>query len=70
MPIANTEMFLAAVYKPLHRLWSDTDITELLRFRNKSILTSGLDAKHPVWNSKVSKPLELFVSSNSEISAP
>jgi hypothetical protein len=65
MPIANIEMFLAAVYKPLQRLWSDTHITELLDFRNKSILASGLDAKHPVWNSKVSntsglKPLELL----------
>jgi hypothetical protein len=27
IPIGNTEMFLAAVYKSLQRLWSDTDIT-------------------------------------------
>jgi hypothetical protein len=31
--IENTEMFCAAVYKSLQRLWSDTDITELLGFK-------------------------------------
>jgi hypothetical protein len=71
----NSEMFLAAVYKSLQRLWSDTDITELLGFRNMSILADDLNAQHPVWNSKISKSsglklLELFVSSNFEISAP
>jgi endonuclease/exonuclease/phosphatase (EEP) superfamily protein YafD len=40
-----------------------------------SILAGDLNAKHPVWSSKVSntsglKLLQLFVSSNSEISAP
>jgi hypothetical protein len=34
--IGKTEMFFAAVYKFLQRLWSDTDITELLGYRNKS----------------------------------
>jgi hypothetical protein len=33
-----------------------TDITELLDFRNKSIRAGDLNAKHPVWNRKVSKP--------------
>jgi hypothetical protein len=31
----NTDMLLAAVYKSPQRLWSDTDVTELLGFRNK-----------------------------------
>jgi hypothetical protein len=52
-----------------------TDVTELLGFRDKSILADGLNAKHPAWNSKVSDPsglklLGLFVSSNFEISTP
>jgi hypothetical protein len=68
-------MFLAAVYKSPQGLWSDIDITELLGFKNKSILAGDPNAKHPVWNSKVSytlglKFLELFISSNFEISAP
>jgi hypothetical protein len=69
-------MFLSAFYKSTQRLWADTDITELLGFRRKSILAGDLNAKkHHVWNSKVSdpsglKPLEVFVSSNFEISAP
>jgi hypothetical protein len=68
-------MFLAAVYKSPQRLWSDTDITELLGFRNKSILAGDLNTKHPVGNSKISNPsslklLELFVRSNFKISAP
>jgi hypothetical protein len=62
-------MFLAAVYKSPQRLWCDKDITELLGFRNKSILVGDLNAKHPVWNSGVPNPsglklLELFVSTN------
>jgi hypothetical protein len=68
-------MFLAAVYKSPYKLWSDTDIIELLSFRNKPILAGDLNAKHPVWNSKVSNPsglklLELFVSFKFEISFP
>jgi hypothetical protein len=53
IPIGNTEMLLAVVYKALQRLWSDTDITELLGFRSKSILGGDLNAKHPVWSSKI-----------------
>jgi hypothetical protein len=68
-------MLLAAVHESLQRLWSETHITELLGFRNKSILAGDLNAKHSVWKSKVSnlsglKLLELFVSSNFKISAP
>jgi hypothetical protein len=55
-------------------MWSDTDVTELLVFRNKSILAGDLNAKQPVWNSKVSnssglKTSELFVSSSLDVSA-
>jgi hypothetical protein len=67
--IGNTEMLLAAAYKSLQCLWINTDITELLGFRKKSILAGDVNAKHPVWNSKISNPsglklLELYVSSN------
>jgi hypothetical protein len=30
IPIGNTRMFLTAVHKSPQRMWSDTDITELL----------------------------------------
>jgi hypothetical protein len=68
-------MFLAAVYTSPQRPWSDKYITKLLGFRNMSILADDLNGKHPVWNSEISNPsglklLELFVSSNFEISAP
>jgi hypothetical protein len=74
-PSGNTEMLFAAVYKSLQKLWINTDITELLSFRNMSNLAGDLSAKRPVWNSKVSnhsglKLLELYVSSNFEISTP
>jgi hypothetical protein len=44
-----------------------TDITDLLGFKNKSILTGDVNTERPVWNSKVSnpsyfKPFNLFVS--------
>jgi endonuclease/exonuclease/phosphatase (EEP) superfamily protein YafD len=52
-----------------------TYITELLHFRNKTILAGDLNAKHHVWNSEVLNPsglklLELFVSSDFETSTP
>jgi hypothetical protein len=52
IPIGNTEKFFAAIYKSPQRSWSDTDITERLYFRNKSILADDLNAKYPLWNSK------------------
>jgi hypothetical protein len=72
--IGNTKMLLAAVLQFLQRVWSDTDITELLGFRNKTIPAGDLNAKHPGWNSKVSNPtclnfLGLFFSSDFKISA-
>jgi hypothetical protein len=56
IPIGNTEMFLAAVYRSPQNLWSDRDITMLLGFRNTSILACDLNAKHLVWNSTVQTP--------------
>jgi hypothetical protein len=52
--IDNSEILLAGVYKSLGRAWIDANITELLRFRHKSILVGDLNAKHPFWNSAVS----------------
>jgi hypothetical protein len=48
-------MFLAAVYKSPQILWGDTDITELLGFKNKSILVGDLNAKHSFCKNKVSE---------------
>jgi hypothetical protein len=53
IPIGNSEILLASVYKSLGRVWSDADITELLSFRRRSILAGDLNAKHPFWNSAV-----------------
>jgi hypothetical protein len=75
IPIGHTEMLLASVYKSPLRARRDTDVTELLNVRKKSILSGNLIAKHPVWNSKVLKPsglklLDVFVNCNFESSAP
>jgi hypothetical protein len=75
IPIGNSELMLATVYKSPGRAWSDADVIELLNFRPKSVLAGDLNAKHPFWNSAVSNPsgekmLELFDSSEFEISAP
>jgi hypothetical protein len=56
IPIGNSEILLASVYKSPGRAWSDTDITELLSFRRKLILAGDLNAKHSFWNSAVSNP--------------
>jgi hypothetical protein len=68
-------MLLAGVYKSLQRIWNDTDITELLSFRKKDHPGSDLNAKHPVWNSKVADTTGLKLwgfsdTSNVEISTP
>jgi hypothetical protein len=75
IPILNSEILLAAVYKSTGSAWSDADISELLSFRHKSILAGDLNAKHPFWNSAVSSPsgdklLDLFDCYDFEISAP
>jgi hypothetical protein len=67
IPIGHTEMLLAYVYKSPLRAWRDADITDLLNLRTKSILACDLNARHPVWKSKVSNPsglklLNLFVN--------
>jgi hypothetical protein len=56
IPIGNSKILLAFVYKSQGRVWSDAAITELLSFRHKSILTSDLNAKRPFNNSVVSYP--------------
>jgi hypothetical protein len=56
IPIGNSEILLASLYKSPGRALSDADITELLSFRRKSILAGDLNAKHPFWNSAVSNP--------------
>jgi hypothetical protein len=68
-------VLLAAVYKSPGKAWRDADITELLSFRRKSILTGDLNAKHPFWNSRISNPsgeklLDLFDRNDFEILAP
>jgi hypothetical protein len=65
----------AAVYKAQSLIRSVADITELLSFRNKSILARDLNAKHPFWNGAVSNPSgeklsQLFDSNYFKISAP
>jgi hypothetical protein len=56
IPIGNSELSLAAVYKSPGRAGSDADNTELLSFMRKSLLAGDLRAKHPFWNSAVSNP--------------
>jgi hypothetical protein len=56
IPLGNTEVLLAALYKSPGRAWNDADITELLSFRRKFILAGDLNAKHPFWNRAVSDP--------------
>jgi hypothetical protein len=68
-------VLLAALHKFPQKILSDTDFTELLISRNKSMLESDTNSKQPVWNGKVSNPsglklFELFVSSKLYISAP
>jgi hypothetical protein len=45
IPVGNSEILLAAVYKSPGPAWSDADITELLSF---TILASDLNAKKPI----------------------
>jgi hypothetical protein len=50
IPIGNSKVLLAAVYKSPCRTWNNTDIIGLLSFRGKYILAGDLNAKHPFWN--------------------
>jgi hypothetical protein len=51
IPVGNSEVLLAAVYKSPGRACAD--ITELLSLRRKSILAGDVNAKHPFLNSAV-----------------
>jgi len=53
-PTGNSQMLLAAVYRPPGRAWIDPNVTDLLSFRTKSLLVGDLNAKNPIWNSQVS----------------
>jgi hypothetical protein len=75
IPIDNSKILLAAVYKSLDHTWIDADIIKLLSFRHKSKFACDLNVKHPLWNSRISnssgeKLLDLFVVNKFEISAP
>jgi hypothetical protein len=75
IPIGNSEVLLAAMYKSPARAWSDADMTEVLSFRRKSVLAGDLNAKHAFWTSVVSKPsgeklLSLYEVQDFENSAP
>jgi hypothetical protein len=75
IPIGNSDIMLASVYKSLGHAWSDADITELLCYRRRSIFAGDLNAKQPFWNSAVSNPsgvklMALFDLSGFEISVP
>jgi hypothetical protein len=68
-------MLLSAVYKSPGSAWSDAGITELLSFRQKSILTGDRNDKHPFSNSRVSNQsgeelMDLFDINEFKISAP
>jgi hypothetical protein len=74
IPIGNSEILLATLYKSPGRSWSDAEITELFSFRRRSILADELNDKHPLWNSAVSNPsgeklMALFDLSEFDISA-
>jgi hypothetical protein len=75
IPISNSEVLFAAVCKSPGHAWNDTDITELLSFRHKSVLARDLNAKHLFWSSVFSnlsgaKLLKLLHINEFEISAP
>jgi hypothetical protein len=44
------------VYEPPGHALNVADIIELFSFKHKSLLPEDLNAKHPFWNSVVSKP--------------
>jgi hypothetical protein len=56
IPIGNSKILLAAVYKTPGRAWIDEGITKFLSFRHKSLLVGDVKAKHPFWNSAVPTP--------------
>lgn len=72
--INNSKLLLAAVCKSSGHTWAHADIIEHVSFRTKSHL-ADLNAKHPFWNSVVSKHSDaklfnLLHINQFEISAP
>jgi hypothetical protein len=49
IPSATGEDLLPAVHESPFRRRSDTDTSQLLRFRNNSILAGDMNAKNSVW---------------------
>jgi hypothetical protein len=47
VPIGNSEVLLAAVYRPPGELRSDAVVINVLNLRNKSPLAGDLNAKNP-----------------------
>jgi hypothetical protein len=75
IPTGSSEVLLAAVCRSPGHAWNDTDITELLSFRHKSLLAEYLNAKHQFWNiivpkTSATKHLNLLHINEFEISAP
>jgi hypothetical protein len=75
VPIGNSEVLLAAVYKPLSKPWCDEDAIHLVNLRSKSVLAGYLNAKNPAWNSHTSNPsgeksLTLLINDDFQILAP
>jgi hypothetical protein len=75
IPLDNSKVLLAAVYKSPGRAWNDAHIIELLIFCRKSISAGDLNAKQPFWNSAVPIPsgenlLHLFDVKHLKISIP
>jgi hypothetical protein len=75
IPNGNSEVLLAADYKPLGKAWSDAHVFTLLHLRHKTLLEVGLNARNPVCNSQVSNPsgekfLILLNNNDFQISGP
>jgi hypothetical protein len=56
VPLGNSKILLASVYKFPGRAQSNADITEFLSFRRKSVWAGDMNAKHPFWNNALSNP--------------
>jgi hypothetical protein len=75
IPIGNSEVLLAAIYKSPRNTWNGTVITEFFSRGHKSILEGDLNDKYLFWNGVVSntsgsKLLNLLHINEFEISAP
>jgi hypothetical protein len=75
VPIGNSEILLAAVYKPPSKPWCDEDTIHLANLRNKSVSAGDLNVKNPAWNSHTSNPsgdelLTQLINNDFQILAP